>query len=441
MPIYADLHIHSPYARACSPQLTPENIDLWCRIKGISLVNCADFTHPKWLAGLQEKLEPVGNGLYQLKPELRIKESRFKEQTLAEVYFIIGTEVACIYRHNDATRRVHHCIYTPSLEDAAKINQKLTERGCKLKADGRPILGMSSQELLKLILAENERNVLIPAHAWTPWFAIFGSKSGYDSVTECFGDLSHHIFAIETGLSSDPPMNWRLSALDKVALVSNSDAHSLPNLGREANIFEGNDLSYDNVMQALRCGNPRAVAAGEDKNLSLRLAGTLEFFPDEGRYHYDGHRVCGVCLSPEETKKHKGLCPKCRQPLIIGVLNRVNELADRASGYQPKSAVPYVRLLELDKLIADSLGVRGRQSQAVSRVYWQAVSALGNELNVLLASDITAIKQAGGPRLAEAIRRLRNNQVSITPGYDGEYGRVELFKPEEKLSPQASLFG
>ncbi|KKT12899.1 MAG: UvrD/REP helicase family protein [Parcubacteria group bacterium GW2011_GWA1_43_27] len=259
MRTYADFHIHSKYARACSPQLTPENIDLWCRIKGLGLVATGDFTHPKWFDDLQEKLEPHGEGLYRLKSEFRQKEARFTPVAETDVHFICGTEVACIYRHNEQTRRVHHCIFAPSLEVVAKINTTLEKRGCKLAGDGRPILGMSSIELLKILLEIDPRNVLIPAHAWTPWFAIFGSKSGYDSIAECFEDLAPYIFAIETGLSSDPAMNWRVSALDKVALTSHSDAHSLPNLGREADVFEGSELSYSGIMKAIREANPIAV--------------------------------------------------------------------------------------------------------------------------------------------------------------------------------------
>ena len=252
MRTYADLHIHSRYARACSPQLTVENIDLWCRIKGIGLVATSDFTHPKWFTELSEKLEPRGDGLYRLKPGLRQQHPYFIPVKQTEVSFIFGTEVACIYKHAGATRRVHHCLYAPSLEAAGKINERLTQLGRNLKADGRPILGMSSKELLHLILEVDERCVLIPAHIWTPWFAIFGSKSGYDSIQECFEELTPHIFAVETGLSSDPSMNWRVSGLDTVALVSHSDAHSLPNLGREADVFEGGSVTYDTIMQALR---------------------------------------------------------------------------------------------------------------------------------------------------------------------------------------------
>lgn len=438
MRTYADLHIHSRYARACSPQLTPENIDLWCRIKGIGLVATGDFTHPKWFSELSEKLESAEPGLYKLKHQYRLTDPRFKPKSEVNVRFICGTEVACIYKHGEATRRVHHCLYAPSLEVVAKINAELTRLGKNLKADGRPILGLSSKDLLKLIRAIDERCVLIPAHAWTPWFAIFGSKSGYDSITECFEELTPHIFAIETGLSSDPPMNWQLSALDSVALVSHSDAHSLPNLGREADIFEGNELSYDSAMNALRHGSPQAVAAGEDKNLSLKLAGTIEFFPDEGRYHFDGHRECEVVFSPAESAKYKNMCPVCKRPLTIGVLNRVTELSDRPPGTRPPGALPFTSLIELDKVIAEAQGVRGRAAKAVEAEYWGLVSAGGGELPALLEVSEADLTRSTTERVVEAIRRLRARELaSVIPGYDGEYGVIRLFDSTEE--PQVRL--
>ncbi len=439
MRIYADIHIHSKYARACSPQLTLENIDLWCRIKGVSLVNCADFTHPLWFDEIKQKLEPAGNGLYYLKPNLRLKDSRFKEKELLPVNFIIGTEVACIYTHAGSMRRVHHCIYSPSIEIAGAINQKLIERGCKLKADGRPILGMSSQDLLKLILEVDERNVLIPAHVWTPWFAIFGSKSGYNSVEECFGDLTKHIFALETGLSSDPPMNWRLSQNDKYALVSHSDAHSLPNIGREADIFEGSELSYDNIMQAIKFASPKAINQGKNRNLPLRLTGTIEFFPDEGRYHYDGHRECGIRSSPKETKKYKRICPKCGRELTIGVLYRVEELADKPESSKPEGAPDFINLIELDKVIAQGQGVKGRQTKAVEDEYWNLVSAGQGELPTLIDLPEAKLNKITIPRVVEAIKRLRQGKVNIEPGYDGVYGEINIFSPEEQQTQQARL--
>ena len=440
MRTYADLHIHSKYARACSPQLTPENIDLWCRIKGLGLVATGDFTHPKWFDDLKAKLEPHGEGLYRLKSEFRQKEARFTPVAETDVHFICGTEVACIYRHNEQTRRVHHCIFAPSLEVVAKINTTLEKRGCKLAGDGRPILGMSSIELLKILLEIDPRNVLIPAHAWTPWFAIFGSKSGYDSIAECFEDLAPYIFAIETGLSSDPAMNWRVSALDKVALTSHSDAHSLPNLGREADVFEGSELSYSGIMKAIREANPIAVSANKQTS-PLKLSGTVEFFPDEGRYHYDGHRDCKVCLSPAESKKLKNICPKCNRELTIGVLNRVEELADNKPGRKPAGALSFSSLIELDKVIAQAQGVKGRATKAVEEQYWQLVSEGRGELQLLLDVPLERLTAITTERVVEAIGRLRDGEIKgIEPGFDGEYGQIHLFAEDERGRTQSSLF-
>lgn len=440
MRIYADLHIHSKYARACSPQLTPENIDLWCRIKGIGLVATGDFTHPKWFTELQEKLEQHGEGLYKLKSEYRQKESRFTPVAESSVHFICATEVACIYRHNEQTRRVHHCIFAPSLEVVGKINSAIAGRGGKLASDGRPILGMSSKDLLKLILEIDPRNVLIPAHAWTPWFAIFGSKSGYDSIEECFEDMSPYIFAIETGLSSDPPMNWRVSGLDNVALTSHSDAHSLPNLGREADIFEGGELSYNGIMKAIREASPRA-RADSAHNSPMKMVGTIEFFPDEGRYHYDGHRDCGIRLSPQESAKLKNICPKCGRELTIGVLNRVEALADRPAGTKPEGGLDFVSLVELDKLIAQAQGVKGRATKAVHEQYWQLVSEGKGEIPLLVDFPLEQLQPITTERVVEAVKRLRAGKISsIEPGFDGEYGKVNLFSADEQITAQPSLF-
>ncbi len=440
MRTYADLHIHSKYARACSPQLTPENIDLWCRIKGVGLVATGDFTHPKWYLDLQEKLEPHGEGLYKLKAKYRQKESRFAPVADSSVHFICGTEVACIYRHNEQTRRVHHCIFAPSLEVVEKINSAISQRGGKLASDGRPILGMSSKDLLKLILEIDPRNVLIPAHAWTPWFAIFGSKSGYDSIEECFEDMSDYIFAIETGLSSDPPMNWRISGLDKVALTSHSDAHSLPNLGREANIFEGGELSYSGVMKAIRDARPKAKLENK-KDSGIRMVGTVEFFPDEGRYHFDGHRDCGVRLSPKESARLKNICPQCGRELTIGVLNRVEELADKPVGTKPRGALDFVSLVELEKVIAQAQGVKARTTKAVSEQYWQLVSEAHGELPLLIDYPLEQLQSITTERVIKAIERFRAGQVvSVEPGYDGEYGTINLFSTDEQFKAQPSLF-
>ncbi len=441
--IYADLHIHSRYARACSPQLTVENIDLWCRIKGLGLVATGDFTHPKWFAELKEKLEPHGEGLYRLKSTYRRYEPRFTPVAETDVHFICGTEVACIYRHNDQTRRVHHCIFAPNLETVDKINKALNTRGGKLAADGRPILGISSKDLLKLILEIDSRCVLVPAHIWTPWFAIFGSKSGYNSIQECFEDLTPHIFAVETGLSSDPPMNWRISSLDGITLTSHSDAHSLPNLGREADIFEGSELSYNGIMTAIKNAGQQNEIVDEKVNLNkLRFIGTIEFFPDEGRYHFDGHRECKISLSPEQSSKLKNICPKCGRELTIGVLNRVNELSDRAKNIKPATSLPYTSLIELDKLLAQAYGVSGRHTKKITNDYWQLVSIGRGELPLLMDMPLEKLGQYASERTIEAIRRLRLGQVAeAIPGYDGVYGTIHLFNSEERIkSKQAVLF-
>lgn len=437
---YADLHIHSRYARACSPKLTPENIDLWCRIKGLGLVATGDFTHPKWFADLKEKLESHGDGLYRLKAKYRQHEARFIPVAETDVHFVCGTEVACIYRHNEQTRRVHHCIFAPSLEVVAKINAALEKRGCKLAGDGRPILGMTSIDLLKIILEIDSRNVLIPAHIWTPWFAIFGSKSGYDSVEECFEDMTPYIFALETGLSSDPAMNWQVSGLDKYTLTSHSDAHSLPNLGREADIFEGGELSYSGIMRAIREASPASVKAKKQTS-PLKLMGTVEFFPDEGRYHYDGHRACKVCMSPVESAKHKNICPKCHRELTIGVLNRVEELSDRKIGSKPVGALDYSSLIELDKVIAQAQGVKGRATKAVEQLYWQLVSEGNGEIRLLLDYPLEKLKEITTERVVEAVKRLRARDIKgLEPGFDGEYGKVHLFEEDERGRTQSSLF-
>lgn len=447
MRFVADLHTHSKYARACSPALTLENMDAWARVKGVDILSCGDFTHPRWFEEIKTKLVPSGKeGLYVLRDGLVPTAPPPIPLTKKPTLFMIGTELACIYSQGaKKVRRVHHLIYAPSIEVAVKINAALTARGCKLGSDGRPIIGMNSKELLKIILEIDPRNVMIPAHAWTPWFAIFGSNSGFDSIEECFEELTPHIFAIETGLSSDPPMNWRVRELDRVALVSFADAHSLPNLGREATTFEGGegDLSYDNIMTAIKNASPEKIKSStlSPKPYPLRMLGTIEFIPDEGRYHYDGHRSCKVCLHPRETKKLGGICPKCRKPMTIGVLSRVETLANEPEGRTPASRPQFWSLVELDKIIAEVSGVKGRAAKSVGKVYWDLVAKAGDELNVLLNMSYEELEKISPhPRFVEAIRCMREGKVKIDPpGYDGEYGVVNIFAKNEKNQKQ-SLF-
>ncbi|MBI5732007.1 MAG: DNA helicase UvrD [Candidatus Magasanikbacteria bacterium] len=416
--LIADLHIHSRYSRACSPELTLENIARWCGVKGIDLVATGDFTHPAWFREIEEKLAEDGSGFLKLKGHS------------GRVKFVLGTEVSCIYSQGEEMRRVHLCLFFPVVSSVKKFIQTLEGRGKNLKSDGRPILGLSAKEVLRIVKEIDKRGVIIPAHAWTPWFSVFGSKSGFDSLAECFEELTPEIFAIETGLSSDPAMNWRLSALDKVALVSNSDAHSLPNIGREANVFDLDiaKTSYDEFFKIIKEKNP------------AQFLKTIEFYPEEGMYHYDGHRLCGVSLSPRESKKNKGLCPACKKPLTIGVLNRVEELADREEGFARPGAVPFVSLVELDKIIAEALGVKSRKSAAVARIFDELAAKGGGELNVLMNLSYEELDKIVEPMIVEGIRRMREKRLKIKPGFDGQYGKISIFSSGEKRERQKSLF-
>lgn len=417
----ADLHIHSYLSRACSPALKPEILYKWAQLKGISVLATGDFTHPRWIAELQEKLIPAEEGLYQLKPELARKmDQEVPSSCKAPVRFVLGVEISSIYKKNDRVRKIHNLVFAPSLDVAAKINAALEKIG-NIHSDGRPILGLDSKKLLEILLQISAQAYLIPAHAWTPHFAVFGSESGFDSLDECFGDLTSHIFAIETGLSSDPPMNWRLSQLDQVALISNSDAHSPEKLAREANVLKG-DLSYPGLFKAI-------------KEKSLK---TIEFFPEEGKYHVDGHRNCEVRMAPVETIRRKGLCPKCGKPVTVGVLHRVEKLADRPEGYKPKKAPPFESLVPLKEVLAETLevGVGGKQ---VDRDYHKLLSLFGNELFILRELDLSRLEEAGFPLLKLALERMRKGDIRIEPGYDGEYGIVSLlhkkdFEPKGQLS-------
>lgn len=422
MKIIADLHIHSKYSRAVSRDMTPDVIGSYCQKKGINLVGTGDFTHPRWFDDIKNKLKPAEDGLFVLKNQTDRQQA---------TRFMLTAEIACIYSKGGKVRRLHHVIFAPSLQAVDKINKKLSWIG-NLKSDGRPMLGLDSRKLLEIILDVDSRCVLIPAHAWTPWFAIFGSMSGFDSIEECFDDLTPHIFALETGLSSDPKMNWRLSALDKISLISNSDAHSPAKLGREANVFEL-ELSYDAVMSAIRLRDPQ------------KFLYTIEFFPEEGKYHYDGHRNCGVVFSPEETKKHNGLCPKCGKKITVGVLSRVDELADLPAEVLVKAGkekIPYKNLLPLVEVIGEAKGV-GPQTKTVALEYDKLINKFGSEFFVLLDASLGEVASLCGAKISEGLKRMREGKVKIEPGYDGEYGKISLFDKDEKLEDeeaQESLF-
>ncbi|PIT88655.1 MAG: DNA helicase UvrD [Candidatus Magasanikbacteria bacterium CG10_big_fil_rev_8_21_14_0_10_36_32] len=421
-----DLHIHSKYSRACSPELELPKIAASCLVKGINICATGDFTHPLWFNHIKDSLEEIGkSGLYQLKNGTE----NFK---LKMVKFILSTEVACIYKHKDKCRRLHLVILAPNIAAVEKFNIELINRGVNLKSDGRPIMGLSAKEVLKIILAIDERFLMIPAHAWTPWFSVFGSKSGYDTLEDCFEELTPHIRAIETGLSSDPTMNHRLSKLDNIILVSNSDAHSLENLGREANIlsFENEkDISFDEIK--------RIIISGDRK----KFLSTIEFYPEEGKYHYDGHLVCEVCLSPKETKKQKYLCPKCKKKLTVGVLHRVDDLADREENkIQKNKFIPHRYIVPLREIIAKVFEV-GVKSKKVNIEYQSLIKNLGSEFKILLESDIAEInKFSSDKNIVLAISNMRSGKVTARPGYDGKFGQIDVLAKVSHKIRQINLF-
>lgn len=419
-----DLHIHSRYSRATSRDCTPEYLDLWARKKGIHIVGTGDFTHPAWREELAEKLEPAEDGLYVLKDEYRIKEEKIPGEIPPR--FVVTGEISSIYKKNGKVRKVHSLILLPGLEDAERISAKLEQIG-NIHSDGRPILGLDCHDLLEIILELCPQAVYVPAHIWTPHFSLFGAFSGFDTVEECFEDLTPYIHAMETGLSSDPPMNWRVSALDRYQLISNSDAHSPAKLGREATLFEM-PLSYEGLYQAVQTGDG--------------LGGTIEFFPEEGKYHMDGHRKCNLCLMPSETMKYGGRCPVCGRKITIGVSHRVEELSDREAGYVRENAKEFESLVPLPEVIGASSG-HSAASVKVQREYEKMLQALGPEFEILRNLPLEDIRRVSGTRVAEGIQRLRHGQVERIPGFDGEYGSIKLFSPEEldNTEGQMDFFG
>ena len=416
----ADLHIHSRYSRATSKDCTPEHLDLWARRKGIQLVGTGDFTHPAWREELEEKLEPAGEGLYRLKESYKIKDDSVAGAQ--EPRFVITGEISSIYKKRDKVRKVHSLILLPGLSEAEEISRKLEAIG-NIHSDGRPILGLDCHDLLEILLELCPDSIYVPAHIWTPHFSMFGAFSGFDSVEECFEDLSGHIHAVETGLSSDPPMNWRVSALDRYQLISNSDAHSPAKLGREANLLNS-ELSYP--------GLKKAVETGEG------LYGTIEFFPEEGKYHYDGHRKCHLCLTPLETDEYQGICPVCQKKLTIGVAHRVQQLSDRPEGYIREEGKPFESLVPLPEVIGAALG-HSSASKAVQREYEKLLKELGPEFSILREIPVEEIRRSGGRLIAEGIRRLREGKVERIPGYDGEYGTIRLFTKDEMENPDGQM--
>jgi len=416
MRLIADLHIHSRFSRATSRELDFVALHRAALEKGLGLVATGDFTHPGWLAEIREQLEPAEDGLFRLRSgPRRAAEAGLPRACGGEVRFVLEVEVSNIYKRDGRTRKNHNLVFVPSLDAAERFNEKLAAIG-NLASDGRPILGLDARHLLEIALETDPLAFLVPAHIWTPWFSLLGSKSGFDSLEECFGDLAKHVFAAETGLSSDPPMNWRVSGLDRLTLISSSDAHSPAKLGREANLLDI-ELGYEPLLEALR-----------DKKGYL---GTIEFYPEEGKYHLDGHRKCGQRLEPAETRRLGGVCPVCGGPITVGVVSRVEELADRAPGGRPEGAATFSSLVPLDEIAGAVLGV-GSASGRVAALRERVLARVGPELKVLREAPLEEIERGGGPLLAEAVRRVRAGELAIDAGYDGEFGTVRIFAEGER---------
>lgn len=425
-----DLHIHSHYSYATSKYLDADNIYKWGKIKGIEIIGTGDFTHPAWFAELKEKLEPAEPGLFKLKKEYRDRiHNQVPESCQGEMRYLLTVEISNIYAKNDKVRKVHNVVCAPSFEVAEAINSQYAKYG-NLSADGRPILKLSSKNAFEIALEASEDCMFIPAHIWTPHFAVLGSKSGYDSLGECFEELTPQLTALETGLSSDPEMNWKLSQFDEFTFVSNSDAHSPQKLGREANRLEC-DMSYFAIKDTIKKGDERFVE-------------TIEFYPEEGKYHHDGHRDCKVNFSPIETEDHKGLCPKCGKPVTVGVLNRIDRLSDRSSSDKRLTKKPPFRyVIPLAEVLSDVLQV-GVTSKKVESTYFEIIKTLGNEFDILLNVPLNEIAKCTSREITKAIENVRTGNVYIEPGYDGEFGKIQVFTPDEKkqfeAKPQMSLF-
>ena len=418
MSYVADLHIHSRFSNACSKELNIPNLALWAKYKGIDLMGTGDFLHPLWRAELKRDLKEAG-GNYEYQG----------------IKFLPSVEVSCIYKQSGKVRRIHTLIILPSLESADNLAKALEKRGMNISSDGRPILGMSSIELCKIVFEVEPLAIIIPAHIWTPWFSLFGVESGYDIFDECFGEFSDQIFAVETGLSSEPLMNWRVSQLDEKSIVSFSDAHSLPRLGREVTVFDS-DLSFNGLRDALR---------------NQKVLETVEFFPEEGKYHLTGHRKCDVVYDQEQLKQNGETCPVCGRKLTLGVLNRVEELADRSSEdlrieiedllirTKALERPGFRMLVQLEEIIAESFGL-SVNAKKVKKEYIRFVSGLDNEVNILTKLSIKEIEKFGGKRIAEGIERVREGRVSIMPGFDNSYGKVKIWSDEAKQTRQGALF-
>lgn len=433
MLFFADLHVHSRYSIATSKDSNLIELARWAALKGIRVVATGDFTHPKWREEIGSHLAPDGSGLYKLRKEyISSKVPVGPDLQMDDIRFILNVEISSIYKKDGKTRKSHNLVFMPDLDSVDKFNSRLDKIG-NIKSDGRPILGLDARNLLEIALETCGDSFLIPAHIWTPWFSVLGSKSGFDSIQECYSDLSEHIFALETGLSSDPEMNRLVSSLDRYTLVSNSDTHSPQKLGREANIFHG-EPGYGFIGDSLKSGlvaeNDGMETNGFLDHAKEGFLGTLEFFPEEGKYHLDGHRKCDVRMNPEDTKLAGGVCPKCGNKITVGVVNRVMELADRSPGALDPNKLNFKRLAPLVEIISQAIGF-GPKSKKTMGFYFDMVENVGSEMDILWARPLSEIQELVPEMILEGIRRVREGDVKINPGFDGQFGEVKLFEDNE----------
>ncbi len=430
MDFVADLHLHSKYSRAVSPQMNLLNMDLWAKKKGLDILSTTDWTHPLWLREIQRELVEDAKGLFKL-----------KNQKKSKTRFLLSVEVSSIYTQGGRGRRIHNLIFSPSFVTCEKINKELIKRGCNLGSDGRPIIGLSSIALVEMVLSIDSKALIIPCHAWTPWFSLYGSNSGFDSIEECFGEYAKYIYAVETGLSSDPYMNWQIKELDNLSILSNSDAHSMAKMGREATVFKTtkNKISYDDIASAIK-----------RENKGTEIFYTIEFYPEEGKYHYTGHRNCNFVQDPSQTKEKGSICPVCHRSLTVGVMHRVEELA-RGSFPKEVSTInqngvkwivdpskkhpPFVKLVPLNEIIAESLSSTVA-SLKVKTLFDDLCKEFGSELDILLKTPISDIEKFAGPRVAEGVGKVRKGDIVILPGFDGQYGVVKIWD-DKKISEKS----
>lgn len=423
MKFICDFEIHSRYARACSKNITLEELARWAQIKGIKVIGTGDFTHPFWLKEIKEKLEEKEPGFFGLKDQYILLANKNTNMPIAikkdAIRFLLSAEVNCVYHKNKKLRKIHHIILAPDLKTVEKINESLSWYG-KLSSDGRPTITLSSKDVLKTVLTIHPETLLIPSHVWTPWFGIFGSKSGYDSLEECFEEMSPYVYAIETGLSSDPEMNWRIPWLEDKAILSSSDAHSCPKIGREATCFDS-EFNYNGIYKAIK------------SNSSSQIVYTIEFFPEEGKYHYDGHRHCGICLSPAKSVKYNNICPKCNMPFTLGVLNRIHRLGSSSIFQKPAHRPPFYKIVPLEEVLSEVFNLP-LGSKTLRNKYFETIQTLGEEFKILIDLDILTISDFNH-RLAQAIDKMRKGDIVIKPGYDGVFGKVSIFS-KDQFSPQ-----